>query len=174
MNIVISVRTDAFIARLLGMPEKLRYAVRVAMDRLAIAVQRSVKEDKLSEQVLHVRTGTLKHSINQEVYETQTGIFATVGTNVKYGRIHEYGFNGYEDVRAHIRHHREKSRTGKKGNIIRGKLTGEMSYVSPHRRHMVMPERSFLRSTLKEFEPRIRQELKAAALSVLNAPSDAK
>jgi phage gpG-like protein len=62
-----------------------------AVTRLAIQLQRNVMKDKLSGQVLNVRTGTLRRSINQLVSQTDTSTEGRVGTNVEYARIHEYG-----------------------------------------------------------------------------------
>jgi len=168
MELIVSVRAENLLARLLGMPDTMRKSLLIAMQRLAIEVQRSVKQDKLSGQVLNVRTGTLRRSINQEVTDHAKGIFAIVGTNVKYAAIHEYGFSGAVEVRGHMRRIRARSRVSPNtGKIVKGKLSGE-AFVSPHQRVVVMPQRSFLRSTLRDYGPRIRQQLKEAAREALN------
>lgn len=121
--------------------------------RLAIVLQAKVKTDKLSGQVLHRRTGTLSRSINRKIDDQATSIIATVGTNVRYAAIHEYGFNGVEEVKAHLR----------RINQAFGRPIAETEVqVSAHTRHMVMPKRSFLRSALNEMRTQIREEMKAA------------
>jgi phage gpG-like protein len=144
---VITVDASVLEERLRKAPAEMRRALVVAAQRLAITAQRKVKGEKLSGQVLHVRTGTLRRSINQEVTETEDGVFATIGTNVRYAAIHEYGFDGQVNVRSFLRKGRE---------------------VRAHVRNVHLPERSFLRSTLRDMESQIREDLKRAALKVLN------
>lgn len=62
-----------------------------AVTRLAVQLQRHVMQDKLTGQVLQVRTGTLRRSINQRVTQQADSTTGQVGTNVVYARIHEYG-----------------------------------------------------------------------------------
>jgi len=50
--------------------------------RLAFALQKRVQETKLSDQVLHVRTGRLRRSINSRVEEDGARVYGFVGTNV--------------------------------------------------------------------------------------------
>jgi len=139
----VSIRGEAVLARLQGMEDRLRTELRRAVTRLSITVQAAVKGDKLTGQVLHVRTGTLRRSINRKIEETQTSITATVGTNVRYAAIHEYGFDGIVGVRAHMRLQRP---------------------VRAHTRHMRLPARSFLRSTLAERTTEITETLREAAM----------
>lgn len=151
MELTVSVRTEYAVARLLGGPERMRRSLRTVVTRLSLEVQRSVKQEKLSGQVLHVRTGTLRRSINREVIERPDGVFAIVGTNVDYARTHEFGFIGVVNVREHAR----KTRTG------------AVTSVRMHTRHVELPERSFLRSTLMEYKPRIVRELRDATIGAL-------
>ena len=148
MELSVDIRSEALLARIAGTYERMRGELRSAVTRLSIKVQSSVKEDKLTGQVLHVRTGTLRRSINRVVEEDERGIRATVGTNVEYAAIHEYGFSGTVNVREHVR------RTPSGGSAT----------VSAHTREVNLPERSFLRSTLKDFEDEIQETLRAAVL----------
>ena len=97
-------------------------------------VQNQVVTNKLSGQVLRNRSGTLRRSINGKVEVSDAGIFGSVGTNIRYGHIHEFGYTGPETVRAHLR---------------RSKAGNEYS-VREHVRQVNMPVRSFLRSSLKD------------------------
>ena len=56
------------------------------VSRLALALQKRVQETKLSDQVLHVRTGRLRRSINSRVEEDGARVYGFVGTNVVYGQ----------------------------------------------------------------------------------------
>lgn len=131
-----------------------RADIRQTILRLTIQLLRNVKSDKLSGGVLNVRTGRLRRSINQKIEESPDKILGKVGTNVVYGRIFEYGFDGTENVRSHLR--TIKSAFGKQ-------LNSPVTFsVSAHTRNVHVPERSFLRSALKEMEPLIKEELSAS------------
>jgi phage gpG-like protein len=124
------------------------------IQELSLKLQRHVIEDKLSGQVLKVRTGTLRRSINRRVTMSDTSIQASVGTNVKYARIHEYGFTGPEQVKAHLR----------KITMAFGKPLKEPRTVNVRAftRQMNLPERSFLRSALADMTGEILDGMTAA------------
>lgn len=149
-ELTVEIRAEALLARLAGAGDRLQRNLRSKVQRLAIEVQSLVKQ-KLSGPVLHVRTGTLRRSINQLVTEDSTGIRARVGTNVAYAAVHEYGFSGSVTVKAHTR------------TLASGTVQNVRSFT----RTMNLPPRSFLRSTLEEEAPRIRSELRAAALDAV-------
>ncbi len=139
------------IARLNAMPGGIREGIVRAVTRLALATQRLVQQ-KLSGQVLHVRTGLLRSSINYRIQDTSVAVTATVGTNVKYARIHEYGGT------IHIPEIRPKS-----ARALAFEINGQTIFAMSVRAHDVrMPERSFLRSALREMRPQIKAELEAA------------
>jgi phage gpG-like protein len=73
-----------------------------------------------------------------------------VGTNVKYAAAQEYGFDGTANVRDHLRKIVETSKLG-----LLGRTT-----VQAHKRHMHLPERSFLRSALEELEDALVNDIK--------------
>lgn len=120
-------------------------AIKKAMIKLAIRLQKHVKQYKLSGQVLKVRSGTLRRSIAYRTYIRGNTVTAKVGTNVPYGRVHEYGFRGQVNVKAHLR-----------------KVNGYSHWVNNHTRKVNLPERSFLRSSLKDLKMYIRMDMKAA------------
>lgn len=155
--ISVDIRAEALLARLAGSPDRLRNSMRQTVARLAIRVQGRVKE-KLTGEVLHVRTGTLRRSINQRVVEDGPSIYAQVGTNVAYAHAHEYGFRGPVSVRAHTR----------------TLATGTVQNVRAHTRQMNLPARSFLRSTLSEEQDVIRTDLRAAAIAAVQLSGDAR
>lgn len=171
-SVTVSVKSAAVVAMLKGFRGRFKQRLIRALNQLTIEVQRSVKENKLSGQVLHVRTGTLRRSINRKVEEKGSTISGVVGTNVRYAAAHEYGFVGVVTVKEHLR--REKLVTKKikfqpGKNLLRTtvKNSGFSSIVRAHTRKINLPERSFLRSTLKAFEGRIREGLTLAALEAL-------
>lgn len=126
-----------------------------AVTRLTMMLLRDVKENKLTGQVLNVRSGRLRRSINQRITGQGTNeVTGTVGTNLAYGRPHEYGFSGTVSVREHLR-----TITQAFGNPI-----GPMTItVKAHKMTMKLPEKSFLRSALRDLEPSIDSELRKAS-----------
>lgn len=126
--------------------------------RLAIRVLRSVKT-KLSGDVLSVKTGRLRRSINYKVESSTAGVGATVGTNVEYAAGHEFGFKGVVNVKAHTRAISEAF--GKK------LTTPVNAFVRGHSARRNMPERSFLRSALTELQPEIITEIEATIAKII-------
>lgn len=109
-------------------------ALKSEIKKIAIDMTAKVKSEKLSGQVLNVRSGRLRRSINYRIEESDTGIDAKVGTNVEYGRVHELGFKGAVRVKEHMR----------KGKRVRA-----------HLRNVNMPARPFLRPSLEEMRGEI-------------------
>ncbi len=176
--ITIDVRAQTWLARLAGAPQRLRGALETTVTRLTILVQGAVKQ-KLTGEVLHVRTGTLRRSINQLVSSTAEEVRGVVGTNVAYAHIREFGFEGDVTVRAHTRRSaaqmslaRFRNRKGGGKVEIAGsyaKAGGGVGVVNvrEHTMHMRMPESSFLRSSLADARPQIVADIKAAAIAAV-------
>lgn len=72
-------------------PNSLRKQLKETVESLSIRFNRKVKQDKLSGQVLNVRTGRLRRSMSYNVTEARAKILGSIGTNVKYARRHEFG-----------------------------------------------------------------------------------
>ena len=118
-------------------------AVHQTVMRLALKMTSLVKR-KLSGEVLKVRTGRLRRSIHPEWEFRRGWSGATVGTNVEYAAIHEFG----GDI------------VPKRAPALLFKVDGR--WVRTQR--VRMPERSFLRSALREMEPEIEGQLRAAVM----------
>lgn len=130
--------------------------VSATVTKLTLKLARRVKEQKLTGQVLRVRTGRLRRSITSRVTgEGGTRVEGTVGTNVSYARSHEYGFTGAVGVKAHLR--MMKKAFGRS-------ISPTQVQVRAHTRNVTYPERSFLRSALKDMTPEIMQALSSAVL----------
>lgn len=137
---------EAATARFSNFSQRLRAELRIGIGRAALLVQTDSKANKLSGQVLNVMTGRLRRSINTKITETEKTVQGTVGTNVAYARVHEFGFQGTVSVREHLRH-------SKLGNAFT---------VRAHSMKMNVPEKSFLRSALADMAEPIRQEFEKA------------
>lgn len=121
-------------------------ALKTELTKASFNLSAHIKDQKLSGQVLKVRSGNLRTSINAKpVIETADGVEALVGTNKSYGRVHEFGFNGSVSVKAHMR----KAKDGFKVN------------VRAHARQVNLPERSFLRSSLNDMRGQIDARIAA-------------
>ena len=116
---------------------------------------------KLSGDVLKVRTGVLRGSVNANTVtdgQTITGTVESSGGPAFYGRVHEFGVpHAWEIVATKSRALRFQ--LGVKGNamaIFRKSVT-----------HPPLPERSFMRTTLEENEEEIRRALAQAVADVI-------
>lgn len=139
-----------------------------ATGRITLKLMRESVQNKLSGQALKRRTGTLARSVTQSprTYEAGLLIIGTVGVSdikgqggrepVKYGRMHEYGFSGTVSVKEHLR--TVKQAFGK------SLKTPVRATVKAHSAKLNLPERSFLRSALRDLQAAgvIQAEYRAA------------
>lgn len=147
---------DAEIARKFDlMPNRLREELKVGIGRAIKKLAYTVRKDKLNGQVLNVRSGRLGRSIASHLEDTSTLISGIVSTPVAYAPAHEYGFKGSVTVREHMRQIKQAF-----GRPIEPKSVT----VRAHSMQMNLPERSFLRSALREMEASggIRMEIDGA------------
>lgn len=141
------------VGRLTSLPSAIRRELTIEMQKQGLALQRHVQLDKLSGQVLHVVSGVLRSSINLKIDQHENSIVASVGTNVRYAAVHEYGFDGNVNVRAFDR----------TVNVVFGRAVGStVQHVRAHVRHMRIPERSYLRSALADMQAQISEAMAAA------------
>lgn len=148
MFTAVLVGDSQLIARLQSMPERVRRGLVRGVLKAARDLQRHVQQDKLSGQVLHRRTGNLRSSINVKMEEDAKGVFASVGTNVVYAAIHEYG--GDIPIRRALGSAKKGARQLKSGGVIH------------------MPERSYLRSALRDYEERIKRTMEESVAEALH------
>lgn len=141
-----------------------------ATEREAINLVSTVKE-KLTDNVLRVRTGRLRRSITYRYQQTGQTFQAWVGTNVSYARALENGFTGTVNVKAHlVREHQRKMKVafGKPMANPRSVRVQEHT-VKAHPVKMNIKPRRFLASSLEENTPRIQTNLREAIARGLRA-----
>lgn len=162
-------------------PEMLRAALKVGIGRAVLRLQREVKENKLDGQVLRRISSRLERSINTKVADSADGVEGTVGTNVEYARPHEFGFKGVVTVREHLRKVKEGSRfnvrnarQGPREALREAVASSRKVMVRAHDRHVDMPERSFLRSALRDLAPALQAEVNAAVITALKGSLKAR
>lgn len=132
----------------------------VLRDELRTTVQRQgfrllrIAKQKVSGPVLRNRTGTLRRKLNFQFRETADAIAGAIGLKLVYAAIHEYGFDGVVSVKSHLR-----TITQAFGRPLTNPVAAQ---VREHARRMRMPERSYLRSTLRENATQVRAELQRA------------
>lgn len=125
----------------------------------ALRLEGHIKADKLSGQVLNVRTGNLRRSIFSGVEDDgdTIEIWAKQSGDVKYGAIHEFGgktaAHDILPVKAKALHF-----------IMGGK---DVFAKIVHHPGSVMPERSYMRSSLEDMKDTIIAGLKDAVLREL-------
>lgn len=129
--------------------------------KVVIKLQSRVVANKLSGQVLRVRTGTLRRSIHSDVIATGNSVTGIVGTNMEYAAFHEYGFHGTENVKEHLR--TIKQAFGKSLKSPK-KIT-----IHAHTRQVDYPEHSFLRSALADMRQEIMFDLADGVKELINA-----
>jgi phage gpG-like protein len=173
---------EAVIAKLNLLGFGAQERVEAEVKRLGLELLRKVKEEKLSGQVLNVRTGSLRRSINMKSVVDRNQITATIGTNKNYAAIHEFGgqtreheilprnakallfeANGRTTVGV-------KTQTGRyaksKAKLISAAIADGSLIFSRgvHHPGSKLPMRSFLRSALDEMRGEIQRRLLAAVM----------
>jgi phage gpG-like protein len=132
---------EALDARLDAFPAQLRNDLAAKAAMLAAALVDKVRNDKLSGQVLNARSGDLRDSIVSEVTIDGAGVTASVGSvGVKYAAIQEYGgkTSAHEILPA-------------KANALAFMVGGALHFARRvEHPGSLMPERSYLRSSLAE------------------------
>lgn len=145
---------EALATRLDAMPSALAANLAQAIERLSKALRENV-ERNLSGAVLQQRSGRLAGSIEVAVEQSGTSVAATLGTDVPYAAIHEYG--GLIPARELL---------PRSARALAFPWQGQQRFFKRVSLPAVqMPERSFLRSALDAATPEIRAALTAAALA---------
>ena len=142
------------IERLGALPEKVRLAAKSSLDLWALELASYIKADKLSGQVLNRRSGNLSSSVFPSKSETSTSVSggARAGLDVPYAKIHEYGglIPAHQVVAINA-----KALAFTVGGVMRFAKSVQIPDVQ-------MPERSYMRSSLREKAPDGIAELRAA------------
>lgn len=149
---------DNVIRMMVAVREGVRARMLDVMQVVGFDMEAYVKEQKLSGQVLNRRTGRLRNSINSKVEDRTTAVASRTGTGVWYGKVHEYGFQGTVDVPAH-----ERMQTMAFGRP----MTPRKVLVRAHPMRVNLPEKSFLRSSLRERGPVEVKRIRGAMIELI-------
>lgn len=143
--------------KLENMPGNVTMSVAKRIQIVLFKLEGNVKSKKLTDQALRVRTNRLRSSIHaSDVAVTADKVSGTVGTNVIYAAPHEYGFSGPVSVKEHLRQVKKVF-----GHQLKNPMTVK---VSAFTRQMNLPERSFLRSQMREDEKFIHDQIELGAM----------
>lgn len=138
----------AIMARLDRFPAAVHMALKIKITQLALRLERWVKTRKLNGQVLNRISGRLARSIANKVTDSQFLILARVYSSgdVKYAGIHEFGGRTAPHVIVPKR---------AKALFFGGQFAARVNHPGSQ-----MPERSFLRSSLRDMSVAITTEMK--------------
>lgn len=143
------------IAKFAAMPGRLKDALFRKMHLITSDLRNYIIQDKLSGQVLNKRTGKLQQSIAEAVTSANSDVIGRVFSSgdVKYAAIHEYG--------GHTKAHIIEATNGKALAFMMGGK--QVFFKRVNHPGSNMPERSFMRSSLKDKKPYIETQIQAAA-----------
>jgi len=149
---------DTATAALGAMPERIRAALVAKAGVLAAKLQAKIGQ-KLSGEVLQMKSGALAGSLGVTIEETSGGVAVRLATSadVKYAAIHEYG--GVIPP-----HQIVPDKAKALAFLVGGKQAFAARVNLPA---IAMPERSYMRTSLAEMADDIRDELAATAIEAI-------
>jgi phage gpG-like protein len=152
LNITL-VGAEALQARLDAFPAALAVDLAAKAQALGEALTDKIRNEMLSGQALNARSGALRDSIGAEVFSDGEDVSASVGSygDVKYAAIQEYGGKtGAHEI------------LPVKGKVLAFLVGGAMRFARRvEHPGSVIPERSYLRSSLDEMSAEIVAALAA-------------
>ncbi len=155
---------NKMMGRMSALPDRVHAALLRKVTVLALKMEARIKR-KLSGEVLNVKTGDLRRSIHHEVENTPNAIYGIVYStggrdkNPPYAAIHEFGGT--------IQHpggtpYFVSKRDGRA--MFVSKSAAVSRYLPVTRPHLIkIPERSYMRSTLRDMRQEIIDGLRQAA-----------
>jgi phage gpG-like protein len=125
----------------------------------------------VSEHRLGVRTNRLRGSLRATPAAVAgSQVLSSIGTNVVYAFVHEFGFSGTVDVKPHARkHYRAMSFTGAGKRRVRRKVRQADVFVRPFKRKMNVPARAPITTGLEERMPAVGAEISEAIVKAWEA-----
>lgn len=160
LQIEFTEEAKVLITKLASFPEVLMPAMRRGIATGAEEAASRIQQQRLTgegpfpiaEHMLGVRSGRLRQSVRADVGAIEGNtVSASIGTNVRYAAVHEFGFEGDVQVRPFFRKNRRADRYEKFERVSRKtgrsynatvKTASGVSPVKAHKRHMKIPERA--------------------------------
>jgi phage gpG-like protein len=150
----LSPQAAAILKGLTQIPRRMALAIAANLNKQNELTVSHIQRTKLSARgprTLGVRTNVLRRSIRASRATVQGNqISSSIGSNVEYLGVHEFGFNGDQQVSSFVR--REKRRDVRLGSGLGNrKLVAQgVAYVRAHTRRVKLPERAPVRTGIQE------------------------
>lgn len=168
----------ALTAQLRAFPRAMLLAVGAAMDRENELTVGEIQKTKLSQRgplTLGVRTNRLRSSVRpSKARVTATGVTSSIGSNVKYAGVHEYGSTAVVQVPAHTRK-RPAGAVGQAVAAVFSPRTGRISPAKPapsgpiqvkaHTQRQNFAARRYIGRTIEERADAYSQAISAAVVA---------
>lgn len=184
LQINLSPKARALLAAAPAWPIALRSEIAKAMDKQNELTTGYIQRHKLSRRApmmgpkttLGVVTNRLRLSARPtKAVVTADTILSSIGTNVKYGGVHEDGFSGTVKVRAFTRRQHtndivrgSSDRRGFAARQAKERLSASgIARVKAHTRRVHIPARHMFRSGIEERLPRYSSAISRAVVQVL-------
>lgn len=129
-----------------NLPQRASDLLFAELDLICKKMVSYIREEKLSGQVLKSVTGELKDSIKYELTKTGTGMEGTIGSDLVYAKVQEYGGMGAYDIYP----------VNAQDLVF---WMGGTEIFCKFVHHEPLPSRSFLRSSLKDMHDEIIHDL---------------
>lgn len=149
----------ALMAKFDRMQSAVMLALKTKITKLTLQLENRVKTQKLSGQVLNRVSGRLMASISREVVAQPDKVYGRVFSSgdVKYAAIHEFG----GQTAPHLI-------LPKKASVLKFDKGGQTVFARKvNHPGSKMPERSFLRSSLRDMSEQISREMKEAVVHAM-------
>jgi phage gpG-like protein len=193
-QITVELRGEAveLLRKLEAFPRSVLPAAARAMDLQNQLTIGHIQENKLSQRgptTLGVVTNRLRSSLRATKTTVVTdGLASTIGTNVRYAAVHEFGFEGPVTVKQHLRKNADrfsiddgrrtvsKSQAGRLGLLTKAgkprkgmadRVAGKETTVKEHVRKMKVPARKPIRTGIAERLPAYAKAMAEAVVKVL-------
>lgn len=152
MSLIVRTRvsgTSEYVQRLTSMPEAVQAAIEKKMRLQAADISARIKQ-KLSGELLNVKSGALRNSIYARIYSSKNRVLLSVGSrgDVPYAALHNYGgvvqHPGVSSDKVVVFRDKGGSKVFSRG-------------ISPH--SIPIPERNFVESTIDDSKGELIQDL---------------
>lgn len=156
-------------AQLQAIPPAMVAGIASALDRqndLTIGHIQAKKLSKRGPTTLGVISARLWKSVSRTLASVEgDAITSGIGSNVGYAKIHEFGFDGPEQVKAHKRRIIAFDRYARQGSRLVQTQSGIRGTIRAHTRHMRIAARRPFGSSLDERTAAYRSSISSALLT---------
>lgn len=156
-------------AQLQAIPPAMVAGIASALDRqneLTIGHIQAKKLSKRGPTTLGVISNRLRGSVNRTDASVEgDAITSGIGSNVGYARIHEFGFDGPEQVKAHKRRIIAFDRYERRGSRLVQTQSGIRGTIRAHTRHMRITARRPFGNSIDERSESYTSSISSALIS---------